>query len=49
MSTRAQRQAELMSLYDTLPGGQTQKERSLYGFIPESGYQTGLSKVIIKV
>ena len=34
MSTRAQRQAELMSLYDTLPGGQTQKERSLYGFIP---------------
>ena len=34
MSTRAERQAELMSLYDTLPGGQTQKERKLYGFIP---------------
>jgi len=34
MSTRAERQAELMSLYGSLPGGQTAKERRLYGFIP---------------
>lgn len=34
MSTRAERQAELMSLYGSMPGGQTEKERKLYGFIP---------------
>ena len=34
MSTRAERQARLMSLYDSLPGGQTERERRLYGFIP---------------
>jgi len=34
MSTRAERQASLMSLYDSLPGGQSEKERRLYGFIP---------------
>mgnify|MGYP003137351466 CR=1 FL=1 len=34
MSTRAEREARLMSLYDSLPGGQTERERNLYGFIP---------------
>ena len=34
MSTRAERQSQLMSLYGSLPGGQTEKERRLYGFIP---------------
>ena len=34
MSTRAERQYQLMSLYGSLPGGQTEKERRLYGFIP---------------
>lgn len=32
---RAQeRRARMMSMYDQLPGGQTEKERRLYGFIP---------------
>jgi len=32
---RAQeRRAQMMSMYDQLPGGQTEKERRLYGFIP---------------
>ena len=29
-----ERMARLMSMYDQLPGGQTEKERRLYGFIP---------------
>ena len=34
MSTRAESQIQLMRMYDSLPGGQTEKERRLYGFIP---------------
>ena len=29
-----ERRARMMSMYDQLPGGQTEKERRLYGFIP---------------
>jgi len=29
-----ERRARMMSMYDQLPGGQTERERSLYGFIP---------------
>tara|TARA_R100000995_G_C3484316_1_gene126214 strand:+ start:2862 stop:6578 length:3717 start_codon:yes stop_codon:yes gene_type:complete len=34
MSNQLRRRQELLGLYDQLPGGQTQKERKLYGFIP---------------
>ena len=29
-----EKRARIMSMYDQLPGGQTEKERRLYGFIP---------------
>ena len=29
-----EKRAQMMSMYDQLPGGQTERERSLYGFIP---------------
>ena len=34
MPSFAESQARLMTMYDALPGGQTERERKLYGFIP---------------
>ena len=34
MPSFAESQARLMTMYDSLPGGQTERERKLYGFIP---------------
>ena len=47
---RAQeRRAQMMSMYDQLPGGQTGKNVDYMGLSPESGYPTGLNKATIKV